>query len=242
MEAPRESPLPNEQREALRTRLTSEVSRFYNPYVHLLLPAFFGIAVIAAAVLAIQDLHPLELLTIPIVYVLSSAVEWRAHRDLLHKRSKLAPQLYDQHTPRHHMLFITDDMAVRSTREWRYVLIPAYGIIALVTGNTLIASAIWYLGQHNVAALYLISVTGFVLSYEWLHLSYHLPHGNPIGELAIIKKLRRHHALHHDPRNMQRWNFNVTVPLWDFVRGTVFKEIHPKITNVGNRPSQARSR
>jgi sterol desaturase/sphingolipid hydroxylase (fatty acid hydroxylase superfamily) len=32
--------------------------------------------------------------------------------------------------------------------------------------------------------------------------------------------LREQHRRHHHPRLMQRWNFNVTVPLWDWVRGT----------------------
>ena len=25
----------------------------------------------------------------------------------------------------------------------------------------------------------------------------------------------RHHALHHDPKLMQKWNFNVSLPLWE---------------------------
>ncbi len=37
----------------------------------------------------------------------------------------------------------------------------------------------------------------------------------------IIRALRTHHARHHDPRLMQRWNFNVTVPLFDAVMGTI---------------------
>ena len=36
--------------------------------------------------------------------------------------------------------------------------------------------------------------------------------------------LRRHHALHHDPKLMQKWNFNVSLPLWDLVRGTIARE------------------
>ena len=39
---------------------------------------------------------------------------------------------------------------------------------------------------------------------------------------AIIRRLRRHHAIHHAPFLMQRFNFNVTVPLWDVVRRTVY--------------------
>jgi sterol desaturase/sphingolipid hydroxylase (fatty acid hydroxylase superfamily) len=63
----------------------------------------------------------------------------------------------------------------------------------------------------------------YVVSYEWLHLAYHLPADSFIGRRWLIARLRRHHALHHDPRLMQKWNFNVTFPIWDRVRGTVYR-------------------
>jgi sterol desaturase/sphingolipid hydroxylase (fatty acid hydroxylase superfamily) len=62
----------------------------------------------------------------------------------------------------------------------------------------------------------------FFLSYEWLHLSYHLPKESFIGRLGIVALLREHHRRHHDPRLMKRWNFNVTVPVFDWIRGTVW--------------------
>jgi sterol desaturase/sphingolipid hydroxylase (fatty acid hydroxylase superfamily) len=58
------------------------------------------------------------------------------------------------------------------------------------------------------------------VSCEWLHFSYHRPHEHPVAQNAIIERLARHHAVHHDPRIMQRWNMNVTVPLTDHVMGT----------------------
>ncbi len=61
---------------------------------------------------------------------------------------------------------------------------------------------------------------GYVVSYEWMHLSYHLPPESFVGRLALVRFMRRHHAIHHDPRIMQKWNFNVSVPLWDVVRRT----------------------
>ena len=64
----------------------------------------------------------------------------------------------------------------------------------------------------------------YVLSYEWLHLAYHLPPDSFVGRLPPIRFLRRHHATHHDPRLMMRWNFNITIPLWDLVRGTYRRE------------------
>ena len=53
------------------------------------------------------------------------------------------------------------------------------------------------------------------LVYQRLHLGYHL------GERAprFIERLRRHHALHHDPQNMNR-NFNITFPICDRMLGT----------------------
>ena len=71
------------------------------------------------------------------------------------------------------------------------------------------------------ACLYAATGIAYAVSYEWLHLSYHLPHDHPVGRSRLIRGLRRHHAIHHDPRLMQRWNLNVTVPLWDVVMRTV---------------------
>jgi sterol desaturase/sphingolipid hydroxylase (fatty acid hydroxylase superfamily) len=144
---------------------------------------------------------------------------------LLHRRSKVAPVLYDRHTPEHHMVYVTDDMAIRNRREMRLVLIPAYGILLLFGGVLLPAAALWLAGLRNVALLFVAVEMAYVLSYEWLHLSYHLPEDSVIGRRRLIRLLRRHHAVHHDPRLMQRWNFNVTVPLWDWIQGTLVKSV-----------------
>ena len=73
-------------------------------------------------------------------------------------------------------------------------------------------------GPHTWVA----SVVLYVLTYEWLHLAYHLPADGAVGRLRATRWLRRHHQRHHHPPLMQRWNFNVTLPLWDHVRGTVW--------------------
>ena len=226
MDPPREQPLPHKDREALRARLIQDgVKRGYNPWLHLFGPAFVGSCVIGFVLSTLSNVHPVELLTIPIVYVLSNAVEWRAHKMLLHKRNRFLPIFYDRHTPEHHMIFITDDLSARTMREWRFVLIPAWGLALIGLGNLPLAASLYFLVSHNVGALYLACALSYVLSYEWLHLSYHLPPESPIGRLSVIRFLRRHHATHHDPRLMQRWNFNVTVPLWDLVRGTYVRNV-----------------
>jgi sterol desaturase/sphingolipid hydroxylase (fatty acid hydroxylase superfamily) len=64
--------------------------------------------------------------------------------------------------------------------------------------------------------------------YEVSHLSYHLPPESFVGRRRLVRWLREHHARHHDPRLMQKWNFNVTIPFWDWIRGTIApKDIVP---------------
>jgi sterol desaturase/sphingolipid hydroxylase (fatty acid hydroxylase superfamily) len=65
----------------------------------------------------------------------------------------------------------------------------------------------------------------FFLSYEWTHLAYHLPDGR-LGRLSLVRHLRELHRRHHDPRLMKRWNFNITVPVFDVIRGTLWSATH----------------
>lgn len=212
---------PTSTREALRSRLVDATPRWYSPELHLALPTLFGLSIAIACFASLPSPTPASFLMIPITYLISNMTEWRAHRDLLHKRHWLAPVLYDRHTPEHHVIFITEDMAMRERREWRLVLIPAYGIFLIFLGIAPTAGLIWWLGFPNAALIHVAMGMIYTLSYEWLHLSYHLSPEHPIGGLAVVRWLRRHHAIHHDPRLMQRYNFNVTVPLWDWIRGTI---------------------
>ncbi len=217
---PIETPLSLERRTALRDRLLAETPRWYVPWVHLCVPSSVGIVAIVYAITRLDHLRPLELLTVPLVYLFANAFEWWIHGAALHRRHVLAPVLYDQHTPKHHMLYLTDDMAMRDAREYRLVLIPAYGLFLIFVGQIPVNVALRWLGFPNVAWLYLATTIAYAVSYEWLHFSYHLPHEHPVARNPIIKRLARHHAVHHDPRIMQRWNMNVTVPLTDYLMGT----------------------
>lgn len=212
------------ERESLRESLIRETPSWYNPYVHLAIPSLFGLGIIVTAIVLIHGLSAWELLTIPVTYILANALEWHAHRDLLHHRNPLAPALYDRHAPQHHQVYVTEDMAMRDVQEFRLVLIPAYGIMLLFLVNSPLTLLLWWLGLPNIAALFIATSMAYVVGYEWLHLSYHLPENHPVGRMKIIKILRHHHAVHHDPRLMQKWNLNVTVPLWDWVRRTNYKK------------------
>jgi len=210
-------------REAFRARAVAAIPEGYSPWVHLGLTSGIGLGLMTCGLAAIRGLRWQELSLVPAVLLASNAVEWRAHRSVLHRRVPGLTTLFDRHTPEHHRIFVTEDMAVRSTREWRLVMVPAVGVAAIAALTAPITAALALTGRRNLAGLFVATTMAYVVSYEWLHLAYHLPEDSPVGGLRVVRWLRRHHATHHDPAKMQRWNFNVTVPLWDLVRGTYYR-------------------
>jgi len=210
-------------RDRFRDEVRAAIPASYSPAAHLLVPAIVGLGLIAAAIASIHHLRAWELVLVPVVYVLSNAVEHRTHRLALHRRTPGLTILFDRHTPMHHRVFIAKDMCIRDTREFALVLLPWFGIVAIAAVTAPFTVALWFV-ERNLACLFVVTTMGYVLSYEWLHLAYHLRPDSFIGRLGVIKRLRRHHATHHHPPLMQKWNFNVTVPLWDWVRGTTYPE------------------
>jgi hypothetical protein len=206
-------------REELRERAV-EKPGFYSPWLHLLTPSLVGAVVISLCGARLHDVTALQIVFAFGVFVLSNAVEWRAHKKLLHARWAPLGMLYDRHTPVHHKLYQRGSMAMKDPREFRVVLLPAFGILAILAITAPPAALLFLLGQSNLACLWLMVTTGYVVLYEWLHLSYHLPEPWLVGPLRLTKWLRLHHELHHDPELMTKWNFNVSLPIWDLVRRT----------------------
>jgi len=210
------------RREQVRAEAVAAIPWWYSPWGHLAFPSFVGLGLIAVSIALLEHPTPLELLTLPLVLVLVNLNEWHIHRNILHQRTWPLEILFWRHTPEHHVIFVRDDMAMRASQEFRLVLIPFYGILAIFLSALPITAALWFYVSHNVALLWVGTTMGYVVAYEWLHLSYHLPESNPIGRSPLIRRLRRHHATHHTPELMQRWNFNVTVPLADWLLGTIY--------------------
>jgi hypothetical protein len=209
-------------RAELRADLLSRIPRWYSPWLHLAFPAVAGIAIAAGALSFVEDLRTWQIALVPAFFVIGNAIEWHAHRGLLHRRTWPLAVLYVRHTPQHHAVYVAEDMFIREWRELKLILLPAYGVLAIALVSSPAAIALALAGQRNLAALWVASAVLYVLSYEWLHLAYHLPADGAIGRLKVTRWLRQHHQRHHAPHLMQRWNFNVTLPLWDHVRGTVW--------------------
>jgi hypothetical protein len=213
--------LTEARRNAVRTRALAEIPWWYVPWAHLAATTGIGLTVLVVSVVRLRGVHWTDLLVIPPVILFSNFYEWLVHKDFLHRRRWPFEVVYDKHTPMHHMVYVEDDMALRSVREFRLVLIPAAGVLGIVLAAAPVAVVVARFWSPAAGWLFLLSASLFMVSYELLHLAYHAPKDSFVGRLRLIAVLRAHHARHHDPRLMQRYNFNVTVPLFDWIMGTM---------------------
>lgn len=206
--------------ERRRASIVANIPGWYNPVVHLAIPTVIGLALSVAAALRIQGLRWYELLIVPITVFAAFGFEWRAHKFILHRRRPLLGLLYVRHELMHHVIYTYERMAMKSRRELWLILMPAYAIVLVFAMVLPVALVVARLLGENTALLMVIASMAFFLSYEWLHMAYHMPDDSVIGRLGIIRRLREQHRRHHDPRLMKRWNFNVTFPVFDVILGT----------------------
>jgi hypothetical protein len=216
-----------EAHEKLRAEIVSRaIPAGYRPTLHLLCPSLLGLGVAVLSLALLRELRPVELWTVPIAYVAALGLEWRAHKDLLHRRWPLPgfSMLYDRHEKMHHVIYPAADMQMRSRQERALVLMPWFAIVLVTVLLLPIAYLIGHLTSRNCGLLVLGTGALFFVSYELLHLAYHLPQEHPVARLGIIRRLSSLHRTHHHPPNMKRWNFNVTVPLFDVLHGTLKRD------------------
>ncbi|HEY6098358.1 MAG TPA: sterol desaturase family protein [Anaeromyxobacter sp.] len=195
----------------------------YSPVAQLAAITLGSLAVIWVSLRLASPPSARDLAGVAVFLVLGNALEWHLHRDLLHRRTRPLQILYVRHTPQHHALYVPDDLAIHGPRELRFVLLPAYAVFLLLAVAAPIPIALAWIGERNLALFFVATAAAYLLAYEWLHLVWHLPAESAVGRLAVVRRLRRHHALHHTPQLKSRWNFNVTFPLWDLVRGTYWR-------------------
>jgi hypothetical protein len=195
--------------------------RWYSPWGHL--AATVGTCVVAIAIAASQLAHVrwFEALTVPVVFVLANAFEWWVHKSVLHKRRRYPlRELFERHTPEHHQRYEEHSMEIEDVREFKLVLIPAIGILGAIVATTPFAFVAGRVLSPNTGYLIMLTAAAYVVGYEVSHLVYHLPQRMWVSQLWLVRVLRTHHAKHHRMSLMQTRNFNVTIPLFDWLMRT----------------------
>jgi sterol desaturase/sphingolipid hydroxylase (fatty acid hydroxylase superfamily) len=151
--------------------------------------------------------------------VVANVVEYWTHRGPMHHRTRWLRPMFERHARRHHRYFANGRMAITSHRDLHAVLFPPvlflfFAVVAVAIG-ALLGLAIAPAAGYG----FVISCLFYYLGYELLHSFYHLPGARRVAVFGYLARLHLIHHHHGQGRRMR--NFNLTLPLCDWLHGTL---------------------
>lgn len=210
-----------------RANYRHDIKASYNGWLHMLSVLAVGLAVIIFSFSQLASVSVFEILVFPVTLLVVNFAEYYAHRWLGHRKTRYGKLFYSRHTGDHHSFFLEHAMDYQGIRDWRVVLFPVYLIFAFLFG--LILPGAYVLTEFvslNAAYLYAAGGISGYLFYEIMHFSYHIPRGHWAEKIFLVipgwKALRHLHVLHHKREKMGEANFNITLPIFDLLLGTLF--------------------
>lgn len=189
--------------------------RPYLPYGHLLVVALAVLVACSFALSQLREVHAVELLAIPVWLVISSAFVYWFHKHVLHRPTRFFYFAYRKHTLEHHRFFDYDHITRDEFDDLHAMLFPYWTaplLCALSYGVSLLLVPL--LGS-NTAHLSMFMMNAYFAAYEIVHTIDHLPDDHFLAKAPVLRYLREHHRLHHDPALMGKYNFNIVIPLFD---------------------------
>ena len=206
----------------------SEIPRKYSGWLHFWCMSGTSIAIIAGCLVLLKKTTPLEWLTVPLTYLYANFAEYIGHRGPMHHRRKGLSTVY-RHTTIHHRFYTDQYFGFEGPRDFHALLLPPsllvffFGLFAVPVGVVL-----YSLVTPNTGLLFVATAVFYFLTYEWLHFCYHLRDEAFLLRFPFVRKLRQLHLNHHNPRLMNQYNFNITIPIFDWLFGTIYKKERAK--------------
>jgi hypothetical protein len=140
----------------------------------------------------------------------------------MHNKSKGAEFLFE-HVTIHHCFYNEKYLFYRQAKDYFAVFLPIQyylfiSLIILVCG-----AAVGFLSERDHGLFFMTIAYLYYLMYEAMHFSFHAPEGHFLRKIPLMKTLSRFHLTHHQADLMQKYNFNISFPICDYLLGTVAK-------------------
>jgi hypothetical protein len=214
-----------QRRRAATERLKARVPSWYSPLVHVL-----GNVVLTAAAVSIfasqlghGETRWWAWLAFPIALMVGNVIEYSIHRYPMHKRTRWLGRFFKGHTLIHHRVFDQHDFDIKAGRDVYFVLTTVHTTVVSIAFMAVFYVALRLLVGADVAGVAFIGFAVYALSVELMHLLLHVPERWftrwPLRSKLLLY-LREHHRIHHDPKLMTKYNFNLAFPLTDFFVGS----------------------
>ena len=155
-----------------------------------------------------------------VLAVLMSFIEHQIHRTLMHRKNILSGRLpafkkvFEHHAILHHRHYhkIFNDEPVPHGQDRHLRLSMKEGFLEALPISVLMTTISW---QGAMTFLIVVCLHHFI--WNQIHMEMHKPEKRFFSHWSTYKFLARYHYLHHRYPNK---NFNVVLPLADYVLGT----------------------
>lgn len=206
-----------------RERFREEnIGKHYSGKLHFVFITLWCALGIGVCVYYLQQPTLKQLLIIPITFLYTNLFEYIGHRFPMHHRYALLKAVFKRHTLQHHHFFTNENMNCDTLRDFKIILFPPVLLIFFSLFFVLpVFALVYYFFSLNAALLYVATTLAYYLNYEWLHLAYHLPETHVVYHIPGLRTLRRLHHNHHNLKEMDKYNFNISYPVFDFVFRTL---------------------
>lgn len=152
--------------------------------------------------------------------VFASFFEWVLHRYVMHRPVWNFRYAFQAHAVVHHQIFKADKTYHLLNEKDKETIPMAWwnGPVLILIGVAPYALLSWLIGEWSFAIGGLVAFASYYATYEYIHWCMHLPKARRVEKPWWFRKLNGHHLLHH--RYMHK-NFNVVLPLADYILGTL---------------------
>ncbi len=212
----------SERQRQYRATYRQRIAGWYNGLVHIAVIYTIGFTALYIYISNIKNVTWLELLTVPVVFLVCNLFEWWLHRYVMHRPSQnpIGRAVYNRHTLQHHQFFTEREMRFADHRDYRVTFFPTYALATFTLISIPGALLLGFLFDANVGWLFITTTTSVYLIYEFMHFCCHVEDNAFVRKMPFINTIRRHHTAHHDQSIMMERNMNLTFPIMDWAFGT----------------------
>lgn len=205
-----------------RERFVEETPDWYHGMYHLGFTVVVTLGTFLVCLFNLESPSVWEWLIVVPIFVFGNWCEWAGHRWLLHKPVKGLKMVYKRHAGVHHQFFTNHDLSYKGQKEWRALLFPPFAPVAFLLAAAPAALFLWAVWSANAGLIVMLTMAGYFMMYEGLHTTAHLrgPRWDWLKYVPLINTVRYMHIAHHDLGFMQKFNFNLTFPVFDALYGT----------------------
>lgn len=195
-----------------------KIPQNYSGMFHLVFNFSFLILAILFSLSQVFELKAWELIAIPLTFVLGNLVVFVLHKYPLHRKVLGFGFSYKIHAKWHHQFFTHENIVYDKSRDFFIMFFPTLVILGFVF---LALPGIYFLMSPFFSANYVyltVAMSGFYfLSYEVVHFASHLPEDHFVIKIGFFRYMRDYHKIHHNPKLMRDYNFNIVFPFFDIV-------------------------